>query len=155
MKTLIICISHHHGNTRKVAESIASVLDAKLVEPDKVDLNSLSEYELIGFGSGIYFGKHDKTLFELIHKIPHINKNAFIFSTRGSFILPSGHGALRKSLQGKGFRIVGEFACRGFDTNGLLKFIGGISKGRPNENDLKKAEEFANTLRTKPIKASS
>jgi flavodoxin len=78
--------------------------------------------------------------------MPPVGKNVFIFSTRGSFILPSGHKALRKSLEDKGFNIIGEFCCRGFDTNGFLKFIGGISRGRPNESDLKKAEEFARTL---------
>ena len=43
--------------------------------------------------------------------------------------------------------IVGEFDCRGFDTFGLLKVIGGISKGKPNEKDIEKAENFAINLK--------
>ena len=112
LKTLVICSSHHHGNTKKVADVITRILDGELVKPDEIDVNTLSEYDLIGFGSGIYYGRHEKTLFELVEKMPYIKKDAFIFSTRGSFILPSGHKALRKGLQEKGFRIVGEFFCR-------------------------------------------
>jgi len=147
MRTLVIYSSYHHGNTKKVADVIAKVLGGELAKPDEVDVSSLSKYDLICFGSGIYFGKHDKTLFELVEKMPPLKKNVFIFSTRGSFILPSGHQALRRSLREKGFHIVGEFSCRGFDTNGLLKLFGGISRGRPNENDLKEAEDFTKALK--------
>lgn len=31
MKTLIICISVHHGNTRKIAQVMAEVLDADIL----------------------------------------------------------------------------------------------------------------------------
>jgi flavodoxin len=54
---------------------------------------------------------------------------------------------LREKLESKGFSIVGEFNCTGFDTYGLLKITGGIQKGHPNEEDLKLAEEFAQSLK--------
>jgi len=47
----------------------------------------------------------------------------------------------------RGFTIAGEFSCRGWDTFGLLKLIGGINKGRPDEQDLKRAEDFARHLK--------
>jgi len=53
---------------------------------------------------------------------------------------------LRKKLIEKGFNIVGEFSCKGFDTFGMLKYIGGINKNRPNEKDLEKAKSFAEEL---------
>ena len=56
------------------------------------------------------------------------------------------HKTLRTILTAKGFNIVGEFNCAGFDTYGALKLVGGISKGRPNEEDLKNAESFAANL---------
>jgi hypothetical protein len=34
-------------------------------------------------------------------------------------------------LEGKRLTIVGEFFCRGFDTYGVHKLIGGIAHGRP------------------------
>jgi flavodoxin len=35
----------------------------------------------------------------------------------------------------------------GFNTNSFLKLFGGINKGRPNAEDLKRAEEFAQKLK--------
>jgi flavodoxin len=50
----VICSSTHHGNTKKVADSITKILDGELVKPNELDVNNLLEYDLIGFGSGIY-----------------------------------------------------------------------------------------------------
>ena len=57
------------------------------------------------------------------------------------------HKTLKETLQSKGYTIVGEFGCAGFNTNKFLKYFGGINKGRPNCEDLKHAEEFALKLR--------
>jgi flavodoxin len=43
--------------------------------------------------------------------------------------------------------IVGEFGCAGYNTNKFLKYFGGINKGRPNNEDLKRAEEFSLKLK--------
>ncbi len=59
------------------------------------------------------------------------------------------HAALREKLQAKGYVIVDEFACKGYNTNSFLKYIGGMNKGRPNAEDLKHAEEFARSLKQK------
>lgn len=128
---------------------MANVLEAKLLKPYEVNIDALAEYELIGFGSGIYFYKHHKNLFDLIGKLPNFkNKKAFIFSTSGlrQGGLLNFNKPLRKKLLGKGFDIIGEFSCLGWDTISLLKLIGGMNKGRPNKKDLKKAEDFAKSL---------
>jgi hypothetical protein len=57
------------------------------------------------------------------------------------------HTSLREKLLSKGYIIVDEFNCAGFNTNSFLKFIGGMNKGRPNAKDLKHAEEFAQNLK--------
>jgi flavodoxin len=149
MKTLIVYMSVHHGNTEKIAKAIAGVLKAKLVKANEADAGILSKFDLIGFGSGIYFGKHHKKLLELVDKLPIMKKKAFLFSTSGSGRGISGHGALRDKLTGKGFSVVDEFSCNGFDTFGPFALIGGLSKGRPNEEDVKKAKEFARSLKEK------
>lgn len=151
MKTAIVYVSIHHGNTEKVAKTFAKVLNADLKKPEQIDPNSLLDFELIGFGSGIYFGKHHKSLLEFAEKLPPTNKKAFIFSTCGgthgkTFSVENFHKPLKTILTAKGFNIVGEFNCAGFDTFGPLKLVGGISKGRPNEEDLKNAERFAENL---------
>jgi flavodoxin len=56
------------------------------------------------------------------------------------------HTPLREKLQSKGYIVVDEFACKGFNTNSFLRHFGGMNKGRPNEKDLKKAEDFARKL---------
>ena len=154
MKTAIIYVSVHHGNTEKVAATIAKALDADLKKTDQTDPNGLSDYDLVGFGSGIFYGKHHKSLLELADKLPSTNKKAFIFSTSGRtegkiMNTENFHKSLKAILTAKGFNIVGEFNCAGFDTFGPLKLVGGISKGRPNQEDLKKAEDFANNLKDK------
>ena len=48
MKSLIICISTSHGNTRRVADRIAEVLHADVVEPEAVDPEMLSSEKEAG-----------------------------------------------------------------------------------------------------------
>ncbi|MFX0068935.1 MAG: flavodoxin family protein [Promethearchaeota archaeon] len=155
-KSLIVYKSVFHGNTEKVAKAIAGVLNAKLVEPHEIGIDRLLEYDLIGLGSGIYNIKHHKDVLDFVDELPKMEgKKAFIFSTSGLRsirIFHSFNKHLEKRLLEKGFDIIGEFSCRGFDNNGLLRLIGGINKGRPNENDLKKAREFARNLKTSLVK---
>jgi len=150
MKTLIVYESTHHANTEKVAKVIADVLEARLVKPKELDISAVAEYGLLGFGSGIYTGKHHKDLLSIVDKLPrHENKRAFIFSTSGSGEknIANNHKAMKKRLLGKGFTIAGEFSCKGFSDVGPLKLFGGVNKGRPNEDDLSEAEDFAKRLK--------
>ncbi len=57
------------------------------------------------------------------------------------------HSALREKLQSKGYVIVDEFACKGYNTNSFMTFFGGLNKGRPNAEDLERAEECAQKLK--------
>ena len=161
MKSALVLYSYHHNNTKKIADSIAKILDAEIKEPQKLNLEDLREYDLIGFGSGIYSGKHHKSLLELADKLPQVNnRKAFIFSTcgipaifvkstnpQGKELVVQQHLELREKLKSKGYKIAGEFGCPGLDTNSFLKLFGGLNKGRPNAEDLKRAEEFAYKLK--------
>lgn len=150
MKTLIIYNSVHHHNTEKIAKAMAEVLNAKLTKPENIDLKSINEYDLIGFGSGIYFSIHHESLFNILDKMPKMkNKKAFIFATSGSWHIKfcnDFNAPLRKKLESKGFDIIGTFSCRGYDTIGPFKLIGGLHRGRPNEKDIQEAKEFASNL---------
>ena len=149
MKTLIVCVSIHHGNTLKVAKAMASVLKAKIVKPEAVTDAMLKKYNLIGFGSGIYMWKNHKSLLELADRFPHMKgKKAFIFSTSGAAnkVALKCHKQLRDKLKGKGFKIIGEFNCQGYDTVGPFILFGGFNKGRPNKEDIKDARAFAKKL---------
>jgi flavodoxin len=148
MKSFIVCFSYHHKNTDKIASVFAKTLEAEVRMPGEVSPQGFSEYDLVGFGSGISFGKHYKVLLDFANKLPLVaKKKAFIFSTSGQTGKTSKfHQKLRVALQLKGFDIVGEFNCAGFDTYGVLKIVGGIQKEHPNEDDLKRAEIFAKGL---------
>jgi flavodoxin len=149
MKYLLICFSYHHNNTEKIANVMAKVLEAQIKTPQDINPEELQAYDLIGFGSGIYGAQHHEVLLDLADKLPQgTNMKAFIFSTSGtSWEANKNHLLLREKLQSKGYMVVDEFSCLGFNTNSFLKYLGGMNKGRPNAVDFKHAEKFAQTLK--------
>jgi len=150
VKSLIICVSKSHGNTRRIADRIAEALDAEVVEPESVDPEKLREYDLVGFGSGIYYMTVDARLRNLIRRLPRVHGiRAFTFFTSGARAIPllDYNKPVRNQLASKGFEVLGSFSCRGFDTAGPFGFIGGINRGRPNDHDLDRAAAFAAHLR--------
>lgn len=146
MKNLIVYESIHHGNTEKIGKAIAEQLNAELIKSNDVNVNNLMGYDLIGFGSGIYYGKFHKNILDFIDKLPNApNKKVFVFSTSGRG-KSEYNNPVEQKLKEKEFQVIGSFACKGYDTFGPFKLIGGISKDRPNNNDIQKAKEFAEKL---------
>jgi len=146
----LVLFSYHHNNTEKIANVFARVLDAQIRTPQQVDPEELQDYSLVGFGSGIYDAKHHKSLLDLADRLPQVtDRKAFIFSTSammGEDKVAKDHSTLREKLQSKGYMIVGEFACHGFNTNSFMRYLGGMNKGRPNAENLRNAEEFVQNL---------
>jgi flavodoxin len=153
MKSLLVLFSYHHKNTEKIADVFTRVLGSQIKTPQQVNPEELQEYDLVGFGSGIYGEKHHESVLDLVDKLPQVTtKKAFIFSTSaltGEDKAAKDHSMLREKLQSKGYVIVNEFQCKGFNTNSFMRFLGGMNKGRPNAEDLKHAEEFAQNLKQK------
>jgi len=154
MKCLIVVYSYHHNNTQKVAEVFAKVLDAKVKTPQETNPAELKEYDLVGFGAGIDSDKHYKQILDFADQLPNsADKKAFIFSTSGvsnSKYKTKIHKTLREKLETKGYVILDDFNCHEFNTNSFLKYLGGMNKGHPNQEDLKNAEEFAQKLKQNP-----
>ena len=149
-KTVIICKSVHHGNTLQVARAIADVLHAEIVVPEEFPYTSLGDADLVGLGSGIYYGGMHAALREWVRGLPAAaadGRRAFLFSTAGlPFLWRTWHRRLRDDLERKGFDVVGEFHCRGFDSWGPLWLAGGINRRHPDAWDLRRATEFAGRL---------
>ncbi len=149
-RSLLVLRSYHHGNTAKVASVLAKVLDAPIAFPQQIAPEEIRDYDLVGFGSGIYDGMHHKALLELADRLPEgKGKRVFLFSTsaiNNERKVSNDHSALREKLRSKGYKVVDEFACKGFNTNSFLKLFGGMNKGRPNADDLANAEKFARGL---------
>ena len=150
MKKIVIYASAHHRNTEKIAKIIADTIGAKLISFDKLKSDDIDSADLIGIGSGVYYSLFHRGL---INKIKDLNnfkdKEVFIFSTAGmakNTIFNNSHQHIKKLLKNKEAKILGEFFSYGYDTNGILKFLGGINKGRPNESDLKRAEDFSKKI---------
>lgn len=150
MKTLIACVSVSHGNTAKVASAMADVLDGVVVDPDAVAVPTLRDYDLVGFGSGIFGMAYHPRLRDFIRQLPPEKRTkAFLFATSGGPELPFWRYTrpMVQLLESKGFDVIGTFRCRGLDTWLPLRLVGGINKGRPNAADLDAARAFAAGLR--------
>ncbi|ACX72800.1 flavodoxin [Methanocaldococcus vulcanius M7] len=147
MKYLVLYKSIHHKNTEKIAKAIAKELNADIHDIDKVNPDIIKNYDIVGFGSGIYFGKHHKSIFRFVDKIDKVDKKAFIFSTAGfPFLKAIFHKELKNKLKNKGFEIIGDFSCKGYHTYSIFKLFGGLNKNHPNGYDIKKAKDFAKNI---------
>ena len=152
MKTVIILHSYHHSNTEKLANVFSKVLDAPIKRPADIQPDALSGYDLVCFGSGIYSDNFHPDMLDFADKLSNgPGKKAFLFSTAGisnKDKASNDHSGMRKKLESKGYMILGEYQCPGFNTNSFLKYLGGMNKGRPNSKDLKEAEALAIQLKT-------
>jgi len=158
-KVLMILAASSAGSTAKVAGAIAEELGAQVVSPGQANAARFGDFTLIGFGSGIFNGEHHAALLALADELPPApHAKAFLFSTCGipaRFARPEvladyssrNHAALREKLRAKGYEIVGEFGCPGFNDNKFLKLFGGFNRGRPNAADLGSARSFAKGLK--------
>lgn len=149
MRSLIVCVSVSHGNTRKVADAMASVLEASVREPEELDPPDVAKYDLVGFGSGIFGFDHHSRLRDFVGRLPSVeDTKAFVFATSGTGRILSRPFTkpLARQLADRGFDVVGRFCCPGYDTWLPLRLLGGLNKGRPDPSDLVRAAEFAATL---------
>ena len=77
MKVAIVYASVHHKNTEKLVKAIAEKYpEIELIDATKTILKDLASYDLIGFASGIFYGKLHKlcsvlllTISRLIRKL--------------------------------------------------------------------------------------
>ena len=141
MKVAIAYYSRHHGNTKKLLDAIKKEGDIKLIDVVECKVEDLSAYDIIGFASGIYFGRFSEAVREFARKNLPGNKPVFLISTYG--IKSKNYAkAMAEIIREKSCRLLGTYGCRGFDTFGPLKLIGGIAKGHPDEKDVNGAIEF-------------
>ncbi|MFD8141483.1 flavodoxin family protein [Streptomyces sp. NPDC059708] len=149
MKAVIVCASVSHGNTRRVADIMAGVLGAKVVSPERADPAELAGADLVGFGSGVFYGRLHPSLTDFVRALPSGRGRAFVFATSGLPEVPPAPFTrpVVRLLEGKGFEVEGVFSCRAFDTWMPFRLVGGINRQRPNAGDLAAAAAFAGRLR--------
>ena len=119
------------GNTKKLAEAISKAITI----PAKTTDEPLSEdIDVLFLGSSVYAYGVDDNVKEFIKNINVKVGNVVNFSTAA--IIKSTYKQVKKLLDEKGIQMAKEeFYCKGS--------FGPLHKGKPNENDLKEAMEFA------------
>ena len=141
MKTAICYYSRHHGNTLAVLDAMTEGCDADLIDVTVRMAVRLDQYDRIGFASGIYFSKFSPVVVNFARQYLPEGREVFFVYTYGApkVSLP---GNITAAVKEKDCRILGQFGCRGYDTFGPFKLIGGLAKGHPDAQDLKKAKQF-------------
>ena len=147
MKTAIVYHSSHHGNTKKLVDAIVAahndiaVFDAESCRPD-----DLSSFDLVGLASGIYYFSFHKSILDIAAALPS-RQRVFLLSTCGGNKLGMNYARkLEAVLAGRQAEIVGRFSCLGYNTYGFFKLFGGTGKGHPNDDDLRHAVAFYESL---------
>lgn len=137
----VVYHSEHHGNTKKLLEGIAADYPIDLFDVKDADTGGLSKYRAVGFASGIYMGSFHKSLLDYIKRKPKLPRQAFLIYTSGSGNEKYG-GGFASTLKESGIKVLGIYHCRGFDTYGPWKLMGGISKGHPSSEDINNGVKF-------------
>ena len=145
MKTAICYYSRHHGNTLKVLKAMAEGTGIDLIDVTSRMAVHLEDYDCVGFASGIYYSKFQEAVLDFARQYLPYGKDVFFVYTCGS--MRKGYTrAIAETVAAKGANILGEYGCRGFDTFGPFKLIGGIAKGHPNTDELEKARVFCQSI---------
>ena len=109
MKSIIVYVSTHHGNTRKVAEAIAAECGVELLDAMEVKEKDLSCYDLIGFASGIYAARFHPAVMEFARANLPQDKKIFYLMT--SAMNRDFSKSMKDAVRGKNATVAGSFHC--------------------------------------------
>lgn len=144
-KIAIVYASCHQGNTRKLVEGLAETLDLTLIDAQECHQADLSPYDLIGFASGIDFGRfYDPVVQFLQENLPEKKKVFFLYTcakVSDRFIRQIHEEAVKKNAVS-----LGSYGCRGYNTYGPWKWIGGMNKNHPDQTEIQEAVRFVASL---------
>ena len=122
-----------------LVDAIAQGYDVTLIDASAQKRADLGRYELIGFASGIYGGSFHPDVLDFAQNSLPVGKRVFFLYTYaglGSAKSIAAAAAERSAM------VAGEFCCKGFNTFGPFKLVGGTSKGHPDEADLENVRRF-------------
>jgi flavodoxin len=144
-KTVIIYASTHHGNTRKLIEVISEKYQIDIIDAIEQKFANLSEYDLIGFASGIDFGKFYDAVEQFLKDNLPENKAVFFMYTCARDDKDFTY-TMRTEAMKRHALLLGEYGCRGYNTYGAWKVIGGMNKHHPTKKELDGAVQFYEAL---------
>ncbi len=158
MKTAIYYYSKHHGNTLKLVEAIhnahpdVDVFDVTSIRKSCEEANKeghqtisgldMTQYDRIGFASGIYYGDFAKQVLALMECGLPDQKEVFGLFSCGANPTKKFTKHIREIVEAKKGKYLGDYGCSGFDTFGPFKLVGGLKKGHPTEDEIQGAVTF-------------
>lgn len=144
-KIVIVYGSTHHGNTYKLVKAIADKHNIDIIDATKQSVADLQGYDVIGFASGIDFGKFYESVENFAKENLPTKKEVFFLYTcameRSGFT-----NSMREIVSQKEGTVLGEYGCKGYNTYGPWKVIGGMNKKHPTEDEIALAIEFFEKL---------
>lgn len=141
MKSVIVYESKHHENTLALVRAIAEKYDVDLINVEETKSANLSEYELIGFASGIEYGKFYRDIASFAANWMPRECKVFLLYTCGKDS-PEYTEELEQTAHSKDCQMLGKYGCLGLDTFGPFKIFGGKNKNHPNEEEIAGAVMF-------------
>lgn len=146
MSTCIIYYSKHHGNTKKLLDAIkAADPKVELIDVTEKRESNLNGYDRIGFASGIYYTKFAEQVLTFAKVNLPPQKDVFYLATAGNPIKVN-FNSIAEVAESKQCNELGRFQCKGYDTFGPFKLVGGIQKGHPTDDEIVEAVEFYKNL---------
>lgn len=135
-------MSSHHQNTEKIVQAMAEDTNMETCKISELRNINLSDYDCIGFASGIYYHNFHKSIIELVKETRFTNnQKVFTVYTCGINYINYAR-SIEKIIKQKECEYIGCFSCRGYDTFSFFEKIGGIAKNHPNNKDKENARKF-------------
>ena len=145
MRTAIVYHSYHHGNTKKLLDAIAAKHEITLVDATANTEYDLSEFDMIGFASGIYaFGIANEIVSFAKTNLPDHKKVFYIYTS--AFVENLNLRELGDLFKAKDAEFLGSYHCYGHITWGPFAIGGGRRKGHPTQEEIDGAVAFYDAL---------
>jgi len=149
VRTLIIVFSQT-GYTQKVAErirdgAIEMGTECEIAAISDVDPGTLHEYDLIGLGCPVFYGKEPLNVRGFVEELPEMKgKHWFVFTTHASTI-GIAMISMAQGLESKGGVIVGSHDTYADSTAPFIPYPT-LTTGHPDEQEYEEARVFGRDL---------
>jgi flavodoxin len=146
MKSVVIYYSET-GNTEKVAKAIAKGINCEAKKIEDFNLKKIMDYDLIFLGTPVHGFAPAKKVQKFLEEMPTMSgKKGAAFCTMHSIGDKEVLKIIKDKLTEKKISFIDGFSCLG--RSRLVANFGPkiFNKDRPNEKDLKEAEEFGKKI---------
>ena len=145
--TYIIYDSFHKKNTEKVLLAIKEHYpDVNLIKAKDFDKANIEDAELVGIASGIYYGAFSKRMKPVMEKVFESKADNIFYMYTAGIRNQKYEMILQNKTEEAKKKFLGIWFCKGHDTFGPFKLIGGLNKNRPNQEDIQSALKFFENL---------